>query len=77
MCGFGNGVGVRVLRMSSLLCVRNQLTKWWGEARDVGCVGLVMLSVLVVVRAILGGMHMFWLSCVAMVLVLVVGLASL
>ena len=42
-----------------------------------GCVGLVMLLVLVVVRAVLGGTHMFWLSCVAMVLVLVVGLASL
>ena len=42
-----------------------------------GCVGLVMLLVLVVVRAVLGGTHMFWLSCVSMVLVLVVGLASL
>ena len=29
-----------------------------------GCVGLVMLLVLVVVRAVLGGTHMFLLSCV-------------
>ena len=42
-----------------------------------GCVGLVMLLVLVVVRAVLGGTHMLWFSCVAMVSVLVVGLASL
>ena len=42
-----------------------------------GKCGFGMLSVLVVVCEVVGGTHVCWLSCAVMVLVLVVGSASL